>query len=438
MSRIRTSPFDRALIVEAPHRSLDDHLRRYGIEPIRLDKVPDQATLIAALRDTGAQVLCKRSRIEVTREVLEQAPDLHLVQLCCIGDDSVDKDAAADLGVLVCNDPISNGRSVVEMAIGLMVALSRRLFEAHDETRHHGWDKSDRERYEILGKRLGIVGLGNIGRQVARAGQAMGMEVAFFDNRFVAQEVGLEMGWKKAADMTELFRTCDVISVHTSARDASGADNAGLLDPYLSQLGADRSEPSPRVFLNLARGNLFDPGCLIRAVQSGQIRRAAVDVYPDEPRPGLDWVNPYAGVTGIVGTPHIGAATQEAQPRIAARVARTIGQLSRYGALRDCVFAPRAEIGMLQPEPGQAVLAVVHSTSVGTKKAVSDAIYEAKVSTLGSAQQDFPNGVAYDLSVLNRPLQPQEIHRIVDLAQTLSGDPTAIRAVRQVVVPEGW
>jgi D-3-phosphoglycerate dehydrogenase len=438
MLRIRTAPFDRALVVESPHPSLDAALAAYGIEVTRLDKVADDAALIRALRDTGAQVLFKRSRIAVTREVIAAAPELHAVQLCCIGDDSVDKVAAADAGVLVLNDPVSNGRSVMEMAIGLMLTLSRRLFETNDATHAHQWDKSDRERYEVLGKRLGIVGLGNIGRQVAKQAAALGMEVQFFDSRFVAQEVGLEMGWKRCADIAELFRTSDIVSIHTSARDAWDNDNGGLFDPYLSQLGADRPESSPRVFLNLARGNLFASERLADAVRSGQIRRAAVDVYPEEPSPGYEWENPYFDLPQVVCTPHIGAATQEAQPRIATRVARTIGNLSRFGSIRDCVFSPRAELSVPTPEPGQAILAVVHSTSVGTRKAVADAIYEARVSTLGSTQQDFPLGVAYDLSVLERPLPEDELRGLVDRARAISGDPTAIRAVRQVVVAGRW
>jgi D-3-phosphoglycerate dehydrogenase len=438
LARILNAPFERALIVESPHPSLDAHLARVGITATRLDKVPDQATLIRALQETRAQVLFKRSRIEVTEEVLAACPDLHAVQLCCIGDDSVDKDAAARHGVLVLNDPISNGRSVVEMAIGLMITMSRRFFEAHDETRAHQWDKSDHGRFEILGKTLGVVGLGNIGRQVARAAQALGMDILFFDNRFVAQEVGHEMGWRRAGDMAELFRNADVVSVHTSARDYRGVDNGGLLDDVLGQLAADRPSGSPRIFLNLARGNLFEPQRLIDAVHAGTIRHAAVDVYPDEPRPGSEWKNPYAGIAGIVGTPHIGAATQEAQPRIAARVARTVGQLSRWGALRDCVFAPRTELGLGAFEPGQAVLSVVHSTRVGTKKAVADAIYEAGVSTLGSAQQDFPIGVAYELIALERPLSEGELHHLVGLAARLAGDENAVRAVRQVVVDPTW
>lgn len=438
MARVRTTPFDTALIIESPHPTLDAHLADLGIDAIRLDKVPDQAALANAINARGAQVLFKRSRVPVTAELLDACPSLHAVQLCCIGDDSVDKAACAARGVMVFNDPVSNARSVVEMAIGHLIALCRRFYETNDETRVHHWDKSDRGRYEVLGKRLGVVGLGNIGRQTARAAEAMGMEIWFYDNRFVAQEVGIEMGWRRATDLGDLFRQTDMVTVHTSARDAWGNDNDGLLDPFLGQLGMERPDESPRIFLNLARGNLFDPARLRDAVSSGRIRRAAVDVYPEEPRPGEAWVNPYADLPQVVCTPHIGAATEEAQPRIARRVARTIGAFSRYGSLRDCVFSPRLELAVPQPQPGQAILAVAHSTAVGTKKAVADAIYEARVSTLGSSQQDFPIGVAYDLSVLERPLSADELNNLVSIAQRVSGDPHAIRALRQVVVGWGW
>jgi D-3-phosphoglycerate dehydrogenase len=340
---------------------------------------------------------------------------------------------------MVFNDPLSNAKSVVELAVGHLVALSRRLYETDRQTHVHNWQKNNHERYEIGGKILGIVGLGNIGRQVARALQALGMEIQFFDNRLVAQEVGLEMGWKMVTSLDELFRSSDYVTIHTSARDAWGKDNTGLLDDVLPLLGADRPATSPRIFLNLARGNLYTSDALRTAVASGAIKRAAVDVYPSEPRPGMPWENPYHDLPAVVCTPHIGAATQEAQPRIAKRVASTLGRFSRYGRVRDCVYAPRASLQTAQPVPGNAVLAVVHSTRVGTKKAVSDAIYEAKVSTLGSSQQDFSVGCAYDLSLLDRALEPSELQDLVTRAQELAQDDNAIRSVRQIVVPaDGW
>ena len=439
MSRILLTPFERALVVEGPHATLDEHLKAFGITARRLDKVPDEDALIAALQQDEAHVLFKRSRVPVTRRVLEACPSLYAVQLCCIGDDSVDKAAAADHGVMVFNDPASNARSVVELAMGHMIALSRRLYETNTESHDNAWHKNNRARFEVYGKVLGIVGLGNIGRQVARAASSLGMTIRFWDNRPVAQEVGQEMGWESASSLESLFRGADIVTVHTSARDAWGNENENFLDEVLGQLGADRPEPCPRIFLNLARGNLHTSDALIEAVGSNAIRRAAVDVYPSEPAPGQGWTNPYQSEPRIVCTPHIGAATQEAQPRIARRVARTLGRFSQMGHMRDCVFGPRSTLSVADVRPGNAVLAVAHSTSRGTKKAVSDAIYEAEASTLGSAHRDFAAGIAYDLSVIDHPLSQQEIEHLVARADELAGEAGAIRSVRQMVVPtDGW
>lgn len=433
MARILLSPLTRGLVVESPHSSLESHLAPWGMTTARVDEVLDSATLIDAIRREEAHVLFKRSRVPVTAEVLAACPSLHAVQLCCIGDDSVDKEAAAQHGVLVFNDPVSNARSVVELAVGHAIALARRLYETDVSAHANRWEKTNRGRFEIAGKRVGIVGLGNIGRQVARALEALGCEIAFHDTRPVAVEVGQEMGWTPVADLATLMATSDLVTVHTSARDAWGRDNEGMLNEVLHLLGSER-EDSPRLFLNLARGNLHTPDALRAAIADRAIRFAAVDVYPDEPRPGESWTNPYADEPRVVCTPHIGAATNEAQPRIAARVARTIGGYSRLGRMRDCVFSPRATLQSPAVSAGQAVLSVVHSTSRGTKKAVADAIYECEASTLASAQQDFPNGIAYDLSILDRPLPASAIEALVGRAAELAGDPTAIRSVRQVVV----
>ncbi len=291
MARILLEPLTRALVIESPHASLDGHLAEADIQVTRLDRVPSEGVLVDALRDTGAQVLFKRSRVPVTRAVVERATGLHAVALCCIGDDSVDKAACADHGVLVFNDPVSNGRSVVELAIAHLVSLSRRLFETDVAMRGHRWDKSEIGRFEVLGKTLGILGLGNIGRQVARAAEALGMQVAVFDSRQVAREVGEEMGWRVCRTPEELFRTSDLVTVHLSARDAWDRDNAALLDPLLGQLGADRPEGSPRIFLNLARGTLHGTEALLEAVRSGggSVGRRSMcsrRSRPPEPTPG--------------------------------------------------------------------------------------------------------------------------------------------------------
>ena len=436
MVRSFTGPFQKALVVENPDIVLDELLAADGILVDRASDVPDEAGLIRMLRAGGHQVLFKRSRVPVTRAVIEACPDLHAVQLCCIGDDSVDKRACADHGVLVFNDPVSNGRSVVELAMGHLVALARRLYETNEHTRAGGFDKSQVERFEIQGRVLGVVGLGNIGRQVARAAEALGMKVVFHDTREVAREIGLEMGWEEITTIDNLFRRSDCVTVHVSSEDARGQSNRGLLTrAHFAQLAADRPNPSPRLFLNLARGFLYDPEDLLAAIDAGEVGRAAVDVYPEEPRGSAPWVNPYARQPRVATTPHLGAATVDAQPRIARRVAQTFRSFNRQGALRDCVFRPRLALGLGEIAPGSTLLAVVHSTRRGSRKALQDAIFEAGASNLSTVHQDFEDfGMAYDVSAIDRPLDEAQLRRVLALAADLTGEVGSIRSIRQVTL----
>jgi D-3-phosphoglycerate dehydrogenase len=436
MVRVHAGHFRKALIVEQPDRVLDDLLSLDGIEPDRRSEVPDEARLIDMLRAGGHQLLFKRSRVPVTREVIAACPQLLAIQLCCIGDDSVDKRACADHGVLVFNDPVSNGRSVVELAIAHLIGLSRRLYETYVHTRAGGFDKSQTERFEVQGRWLGVLGLGNIGRQVARAGEALGMRILFHDTREVAREVGVEMGWEEAPSIEALFRRSDCVSVHVSAEDVRGRRNEGLLTrEHFAQLAADRPGESPRLFLNLARGFLYDPADLLAAIRDGHVRRAAVDVYPEEPRGSGPWQNPYADEPRVATTPHLGAATVDAQPRIARRVAQTIREVNRHGGLRDCVFRPRLSLKLGEIDPGSTLLAVVHSTRRGSRKALQDGIFEAGASNLSTIHQDFEDfGMAYDLSAIDRPLDDGQIDRIIRMAADLTGDPGSIRSIRQIPV----
>ena len=164
MARVLMGPLERALVVENPDQSLDELLAEAGMSVTRLSDAPDEKALIEAMRSTRAQVLFKRSRVPVTRALVEACPDLFAVQLCCIGDDSVDKQACADHGVLVFNDPVSNGRSVVEMVIAHLISLSGDS-SRRTQTVGRVSGEDNTERYEIKGKTLGILGLGNIGHR---------------------------------------------------------------------------------------------------------------------------------------------------------------------------------------------------------------------------------------------------------------------------------
>lgn len=432
--RINKGKFSRALVLESPDPTLDKHLRAIGIEPVRPENMPNEDELVKMLEAEPYDLLYKRSRVGITARVLDAAPNLSAVMLCCIGDDSVDKVACAERGILVTNDPISNGRSVVELFVGEMICLSRRVFAAARETDNNEFVKSQDRRFEIRGKTLGIFGLGNIGKQVGQIAEQLGMKVAFYDNRAVAREVGETMGWNSTSCLADLFRISDVVTAHVSAYDYRGNDNDRVItyDDFMAM--GDKDYESPRVFINLARGNIFNPEDLIRAADDGAIGQAMVDVYPDEPRGKTDpWINPYAKTNGIYGTPHIGAATVEAQPRIASHVAGTTRLLSETGRLRNCVFGGKEEVGIDCVDAVGSYLTVVHSTDRGTKKAVDDAIYNAGVDNLMSAHRDFERyGIAYEVVGTDKTLSRDALQGLIDEAIKLTGNPTAIRAIRQI------
>jgi len=428
-------PYNKALIIENPDPSLDGMLRDLGIEPHRLDEPPaSEDELVKILEEGQYHFLYKRSRTEITERVLRASDNLAGVMLCCIGDDSVDKEAAARLGVMVTNDPVSNGRSVAELVIGEIIMLSRRIFEATTEMDTSTWRKNNIQRYEIRGKSIGILGLGRIGRQVAQLAEAMGLQVFFFDNNDIAHEVGVTLGWNPCDSIDELFRTADIISVHVSAQDHRRRSNRGLLTYEHFKAMGEKQHEGPPLFPNLARGFLYNPDDLKRAVNERHIHFAITDVFPEEPsRSAPDaWTNPYADTPRIFATPHIGAATREAQPRIARYVATTTKLFSQFGTLRNCVFRPSATISVNDADCDH-LLVVVHSDKRGTKKAVDDAIYHAGASNIRSAHYDFPGfGIAYDLAAIDRELSPDQLEGLIHKAVEITGDPHAIRALRTI------
>ena len=434
MARIWNGMIERALVVENPDPSLDRLLEAKGIQVTRLLKTPDEETLIETIKQNQIQVVFKRSKVKITRKLIESCPSLLAVQLCCIGDDSIDKRACAENGIMIFNDPVSNGRSVVELVIGTVIALSRRLFETNETCKIGKWEKNNIDRYEVQDKVLGVIGLGNIGRAVARAAESLGMKINFYDTRQVSIELGKEMGWQHFDNLEAIFRASDCITVHLSARDIKGSSNEGILDRmHLQSLGADRPK-GPRIFINYARGFVHTPEALIQALASGAIRKAAVDVYPHEPRRGESWSNPYQGHPDIVVLPHIGASTQEAQPRIAARVAETFGAFSQFGFVRDTPFKVRTQLALTEQfEKGQSILIVCHSTARGTKRAIDEAIYQAGVSNLSSVHKDFNElGFAYDLALLDGHLDEDEIALLIRRAEELTGEEQVIFSIRQV------
>jgi len=316
----------RALLLESLHPLATRILTSAGIEVSAHQGAMDEEELIAAL--DGVQVLGIRSKTHVTERVLEHAPDLLVVGAYCIGTNQIDLAGASHRGVAAFNAPFSNTRSVVELAVGEIIALTRRLTE-RDKALHAGvWDKSAEGAHEVRGRTLGIVGYGNIGSQLSVVAEALGMSVVFYDT---AEK--LSLGNARRMDTIEdLLAVSDVVSLHVDGR----AGNAGMF-------GRDRFAQMKRgaLFLNLSRGFLVDYAALRDALVAGHVAGAAVDVFPHEPKSrGDEFDSDLRGLPNVILTPHIGGSTEEAQENIGLFVSGKIRDYLVHGTTGLSVNLP--------------------------------------------------------------------------------------------------
>ena len=305
----------RALLLENIHSDAAWNLKDAGWDVERLDRALAEDELVERLQ--GVSLLGIRSNSTVTPRVLESAPDLLAVGAFCIGTNQIDLATAADRGVAVFNAPFSNTRSVVELALSEIIALTRRL-TVKDRDMHAGrWDKSAVGSHEVRGRRLGIVGYGNIGSQLSVLAEALGMSVLFYDS---ADKLALGNA-RRCGTLDELLGESDVVTLHVDGR----VSNSSLFgEEQFARMRAGS------IFLNLSRGFVVDHRALRAHVESGHIAGAAVDVFPVEPkRAGEEFVSELRGLPNVILTPHVGGSTEEAQQDIGHFVS---GKLRDYAA----------------------------------------------------------------------------------------------------------
>ena len=262
--------------------------------------------LVAAL--AGRQGLLVRGQTKVTADVLGRAKDLKVVARAGAGVDNVDTRAAAAAGIAVYNAPGANAVSVAELTWGLIFALLRHIPEADATTRAGAWEKTRLAGVEINGRTLGVVGLGFVGREVARVGVALGCHVLGYDPDPAAAPI---LAGVERVDLERIFESCDIVSLHAP------------LSPETRHLaGAARlARMKPGAFLvNAARGGLVDEAALVEALRTGRLGGAALDVFEQEPPAD----SPLFALRNVVLTPHLGAATAEAQERAALMAAEAV------------------------------------------------------------------------------------------------------------------
>jgi D-3-phosphoglycerate dehydrogenase len=303
---VHASPL-RVLLLEQIHPEAVERLQSAGFEVTSLDRALDEAELIDAI--AGVHLLGIRSKTHVTDKVLRAAPQLLAIGAFCIGTNQIDLLAATEHGVTVFNAPFSNTRSVVELAIAELIALTRRLTEKN-ELMHGGiWDKSATGAHEVRGRTLGIVGYGNIGTQLSVLAENLGMRVLFYDT---ADRLALGNA-RRCETLKELLHDSDVVTLHVDGRP----ENKNIFGA--AEFAAMREGS---LFLNLSRGFVVDYAALRQAIESDHVAGAAVDVFPVEPKGrGDEFVSELRGLANVILTPHIGGSTEEAQQSIGQFVA---------------------------------------------------------------------------------------------------------------------
>ncbi len=316
----------RALLLESIHPAAVDVLEGRGYDvDLRPGSLPEDE-LIASLG--GIDLLGIRSNTTVTARVVAQAPDLKAVGCFCIGTNQVDLGAATGRGIGVFNAPYSNTRSVVELVIGEIIALARRLPEKTRRMHDGVWDKSARGSHEVRGRTLGIVGYGNIGTQLSTVAEALGMRVVFYDTA----DRPAHGNARRTTSLADLLAVADVVSLHVDGRPG----NAGFFGAREFAAMKPRS-----LFINASRGMVVDDVSLRDHLESGHIAGAAIDVFPTEPKAqGDPFDSVLRGLDNVILTPHIGGSTQEAQEEIGWFVAEKLARFSLEGTTPLSVNLP--------------------------------------------------------------------------------------------------
>ncbi len=280
----------------------------------------DETTLPAAVKDNEALIV--RST-KVPAAVIDAGKDLKLIIRAGAGYDTIDTQHAADKGVAVCNCPGTNSIAVAELAMGLMLALDRQLYHNTRDLKAGVWNKAEYSKAKgIFGRTLGIIGLGNIGKEVAKRAQAFGMKVVAYDP-YDKPELFAKLHITPEPDIYTLAAMCDVITIHLpDTPQTHGLFNKKFFDAMKD--GA--------TFINTARGGLVVTKDLAEAMKTKNIR-AALDVYETEPKANdkaFDYT-PFEGAENFYGTHHIGASTEQAQDAVAEMAVDIINEYAAAG-----------------------------------------------------------------------------------------------------------
>ena len=391
----------RILLLENIHPAAVERLEAAGYAVESRTGALDEDTLIDALK--GVHVLGVRSKTLVGARVFEAADRLMAVAAFCIGTNQIDLNAAADRGVAVFNAPYSNTRSVVELAVGLTIALMRDVADKSAAMHRGVWNKSATGARELRGKTLGIVGYGAIGSQLSVLAEGLGMRVIFHD---LTERLALGNA-RRMASLDALLAESDVVSLHVDGR----SDNTALID------AARLSHMKPgALLLNLSRGHVIDVGALAQALGSGRIAGAALDVFPEEPATNADpFDSPLRGLPNVILTPHIGGSTEEAQEAIGEFAAERLLAYLNRGDTTFCVNLPNVQLAEVS---GAHRILHIHRNQPGVLAELNRALAAAGLNILGQhLKTDERTG--YVITDVDRDYDPAALRALKSVAGTL-------------------
>jgi len=377
-----------------------DQFRAAGYEVESHKPALEERQLIAKIRD--ASILGVRSKTPVSRAVIEAGENLVAIGAFCIGVDKIDRTIANERGIAVFNDPHSNSRSVAELAIGEIIVLLRRTFQAATEMHGGMWNKSAAGAHEVRGLTLGIVGYGKIGSQLSDLAEAMGMRVIFYDVSHV-----LARGNARAVGFQELLETADVVTLHVDGKPQN-RNLFGTEEFAAMKQGA--------CFLNLSRGFVVDHDALASCLKSGKVAGAAIDVFPKEPESGAAFASALQGLPNVILTPHIGGSTEEAQQNIGQFVSAKLINYARSGDSTLSVNLPQCH---LEYEEGSYRLMHIHQNVPGILRAINDILGDRGIN-IERQVLDTRGSLGYSIYDINRPCDAELIDLLRSVPHTIA------------------
>ena len=361
----------RILLLEGVHQSAIDTLNAAGYTNIEyLTHSLGEEDLIEKIAD--AHFVGLRSRTQLTEKVFEAAKKLVAVGCFCIGTNQVDLQAATRRGVAVFNAPFSNTRSVAELVLAQAILLLRGVPEKSAKAHRGEWTKSAKNSYEIRGKKLGIIGYGNIGTQFSVLAESLGMDVYFYD---VVSKLSIGNA-TQVGTLQELLNIADVVSLHVPETPAT---------KYMFKAEQFAQMKPGSILMNASRGTVVDIDALADALSSGKLLGAAIDVFPVEPKSNdEEFVSPLREFDNCILTPHVGGSTIEAQENIGREVAEKLAMYSDNGTSVSSVNFPEVA---LPSHPNQHRLLHIHENVPGVMSEINQVFSENSINVCGQYLQ---------------------------------------------------